>query len=124
MELRRQLEHEHSLRMRLEARMSLLETRSADERTTSVTDSCDVGINEHVTESCDVGPSCRSVSTCVDEDGRQETVGLHRGLEFGRSPSERLEERASGSRPVLWSRHRTRTGRRGNARSHRTKASA
>ena len=31
-ELRRQLEHEHSLRMRLEAKTSQLETRSADER--------------------------------------------------------------------------------------------
>ena len=29
----------------------------------------------------------------MDEDGRQETVGLRRGLECGRCPSERLEER-------------------------------
>ena len=37
-ELHRQLEHEHSLRMRLGARKSQLETRSADERRKRVTE--------------------------------------------------------------------------------------
>ena len=58
-ELRHQLEHEHSLRMRLEARTSQLEARSADERRNRVTESCGV----------DVSLSCGSVSTHVDEEG-------------------------------------------------------
>ena len=58
-ELRRQLEHEHSLRMRLDARTSQLEVRSADERRNRVTESCGV----------DVSLSFGIVSTRVGEEG-------------------------------------------------------